>query len=228
MRRKARSADFVCSHCSWWLLTGCSQCGRAPRSGSTCSAKHEPSRTSFLLSGDAPLTTFGGIPPARNLSEDGRIVEQCLWGEHHELEERALEGCRIYAAALDVRGSNGFHAAVVVMTGRTSDGARTEVFRDDCLLDGRIWLDPAIALGFALQVGEAAIVGQRVLRDCAKAQTLPYCSFNQPETNPGYQPTAHSRPLPTHRPLAPLACPSTAPRWPPLAPIGKASCRHPR
>ena len=81
-------------------------------------------------------------------------------------------------------GSHGFQAAVVVTTAHFLAGSRTELFPDERVLDGRFRLDPGVSLDFALQVGEAAIAGQHALQGRAKAQTLPYWSINQPETNP--------------------------------------------
>lgn len=79
------------------------------------------------------------------------------------LAERSIEGCRIYAAALAAPGLTGVNAAVVVMTCESQTQQRREVFRDECLLDGRVWLDPQVALEFALEAGHAAIVAQRAL-----------------------------------------------------------------
>ena len=77
------------------------------------------------------------------------------------LAECTFEGCRIYAAAKDIPGSSGFHAAVVVMDGWRQSVARSELFRDECLQDGRVWLDPQGALAFALEAGQAVIYAQR-------------------------------------------------------------------
>jgi hypothetical protein len=79
------------------------------------------------------------------------------------LAECTFEGCRIYAAAKDIPGSSGFHAAVVVMDGWRQGVARSELFRDECLQDGRVWLDPQGALAFALEAGQSAILAQRAL-----------------------------------------------------------------
>jgi hypothetical protein len=79
------------------------------------------------------------------------------------LAERAFDACRIYAAALPAPGSLGFHAAVVVKTERAVQGKRLEVFRDERLSDGRVWMSPEGALEFALEVGQAAVSAQRVL-----------------------------------------------------------------
>lgn len=85
------------------------------------------------------------------------------------LAERTFEGCRIYAAASDIPGSNGFHGAVVVMAGWSDVCRRKEVFRDECLENGRVWLDPQGALAFALQAGQSAIVAQRALTEHRRA-----------------------------------------------------------
>ena len=79
------------------------------------------------------------------------------------LAERAFDACRIYAAALPAPGSLGFYAAVVVKTERAVQGKRLEVFRDERLNDGRVWMSPEGALEFALEVGQAAVSAQRVL-----------------------------------------------------------------
>jgi len=76
------------------------------------------------------------------------------------LAKCAFEACRIYAAALPAPGSLGFHAAVVVKTERAICGQRMEVFRDECLDDGRVWMCPEGALAFALEVGQAAVSAQ--------------------------------------------------------------------
>jgi len=82
---------------------------------------------------------------------------------HMHLAEHTFEGCRIYAAALPAPASAGFHAAVVVTAGQPT-GMRRELFRDEHLLDGRVWMDPEGALQFAVEAGEAAILAQRHLR----------------------------------------------------------------
>ena len=79
------------------------------------------------------------------------------------LAERTFEACRIYAAALPAPGSLGFHAAVVVRTERAVRSQRLEVFRDERLNDGRVWMSPEGALEFALEAGQAAVSAQRVL-----------------------------------------------------------------
>lgn len=79
------------------------------------------------------------------------------------LAERTFEGCRIYAAALPISASAGFHAAVVVTAGQPT-GRRKELFRDEHLLDGRVWMDPEGALQFAVEAGQAAIMAQQHLR----------------------------------------------------------------
>jgi len=77
------------------------------------------------------------------------------------LAERAFGGCRIYAAAVAAPRSQGFHAAVVVKAAGSGPGAQAELFRDECLHGGRVWMDPAAALAFALDAGQAAVVAQR-------------------------------------------------------------------
>lgn len=79
------------------------------------------------------------------------------------LAERPIPGGRIYAAATPARGSRGFHAAVVVMAG-TGPGQRCELFRDEQLLGGRVWIDPDGAVQFALEAGEAVVLAQRAVR----------------------------------------------------------------
>ena len=78
-----------------------------------------------------------------------------------ELVERSFEDLHIQAAAVPARGSRGFHAAVVVLAPRSMTGRRVELFRDDCLLGGRVWMDPGGALAFALDAGRAAILARR-------------------------------------------------------------------
>ena len=85
------------------------------------------------------------------------------------LAERTFEGCRIYAAASDIPGSTGFYGAVVVMAGWRDVRGRKEVFRDECLENGRVWLDPQGALAFALEAGQSAIVAQRALTEHRRA-----------------------------------------------------------
>jgi len=51
----------------------------------------------------------------------------------------------------------------VVVTRRPAAGRRIEVFRDERLLVGRVWMDPEGALAFALDAGQAAITAQRCL-----------------------------------------------------------------
>ena len=78
------------------------------------------------------------------------------------IAEQPIPGGRIYAAATPARGSRGFHAAVVVMAG-TVPGQRRELFRDEQLLGGRVWMDPDGAVEFALEAGEAAVLAQRAV-----------------------------------------------------------------
>jgi hypothetical protein len=90
--------------------------------------------------------------------------------------ERAVEGHRIYAAAIAAEDScpsaRGFHAAVVVVRLTLGNPASEEVFRDECLEDGKIWTEPGPALQFALEVGEAAIRAQAWLAEQALAQQV--------------------------------------------------------
>ncbi len=79
------------------------------------------------------------------------------------LAERVFEGFRIYAAALQVPRSLGFNAGVVVKAEPAVEGRRAEVFRDERLDDGRVWMDPDCALSYALDVGQAAVSAQRAL-----------------------------------------------------------------
>jgi len=74
-----------------------------------------------------------------------------------------LEGeFRIYAAAIDADGGSGFYAGVVVRPWRASSmAACRDTFRDERLEDGAVWSSAESALGFALQVGVAAVRAQR-------------------------------------------------------------------
>lgn len=64
---------------------------------------------------------------------------------------------------LTLTGSLGFHAAVVVKTERAIRGQRMEVFRDESLNDGWVWMCPEGALAFALKAGQAAVSAQMAL-----------------------------------------------------------------
>jgi hypothetical protein len=90
-----------------------------------------------------------------------------------DLAERSFDGLRIYAAALPASASVGFHAAVVVLAPRADDGRRAELFRDECLLGGRGWMDPDGALAFALEAGQAAVLAQRGLAGRLRAAPAP-------------------------------------------------------
>jgi hypothetical protein len=69
-------------------------------------------------------------------------------GDHH-----------IYAAASETP-VGGFFAGCVVMRRAPAPLTPSEVFRDERLEDGRVWIDPAQALAFALEVGVAAVRAQ--------------------------------------------------------------------
>ena len=88
------------------------------------------------------------------------MISRCIDLPHYRptvhLAERPFPGGRIYAAALRAANSPGFHAAVVVMAS-VALGKRCELFRNEALLDGRVWLDPERALKFALEAGQAAV-----------------------------------------------------------------------
>jgi hypothetical protein len=84
-------------------------------------------------------------------------------GRAMHLAERVFDGFRSYAAALQVPSSLGFNAGVVVKTERAIEGRRVEVFRDERLDDGRVWMDPERAFSCALDVGQAAVSVQRAL-----------------------------------------------------------------
>ncbi len=78
------------------------------------------------------------------------------------LAEQVEGEFRIYAAAIDAEGGEGFYAAVVVKPLRTSSMvAGRDPFRDERLEDGDVWKSAESALGFALQVGVAAVSAQR-------------------------------------------------------------------
>ena len=83
--------------------------------------------------------------------------------------EQQIDDHRIYAAAIAVDGplpaSEAFHAAVVVVRVIAGSCGREEVFRDECLEDGKVWPDPDQALRFALAVGEEAIRAQAWLAE---------------------------------------------------------------
>lgn len=74
-----------------------------------------------------------------------------------------FEGFMIYAAAFEGSPSGGFTARVVLTTARSGGRERTELFRDELLLDGRVWLDPSMALDFAVNTGQAAVSERLVL-----------------------------------------------------------------
>lgn len=69
----------------------------------------------------------------------------------------------IYAAAFEGSPSGGFTAGVVVTTARSGGAERTELFRDELLLRGRVWMDPTTALDFAVKTGQAAVSERLVL-----------------------------------------------------------------
>ena len=78
------------------------------------------------------------------------------------LAEQVEGEFRIYAAAIDAEGGAGYYAAVVVKPWRAPfEVASRETFRDERLEDGAVWKSAESALGFALQVGVAAVRAQR-------------------------------------------------------------------
>ena len=80
------------------------------------------------------------------------------------LAEQVEGEFRIYAAAVDADGGEGFYAAVVVRPWRAPfEVANTEVFRDLRLEDGAVWESAGAALDFALRIGVAAVRAQRAL-----------------------------------------------------------------
>ena len=85
------------------------------------------------------------------------------------VSERVFEGCRIYAAAIPVPGLQGFNAAVVVKNTQAGADLGREVFRDERLLDGRVWMDASGALNFALEAGQAAVLAQMLMALGAQA-----------------------------------------------------------
>ena len=75
------------------------------------------------------------------------------------IAERREGDHQIYAAATETP-VGGFFAGCVVMRRAPAPLTPLEVFRDERLEDGRVWVDPAQALAFAIQVGAAAVHAQ--------------------------------------------------------------------
>ena len=66
-------------------------------------------------------------------------------------------------------GLQGFNAVVVVKNARAGADLGREVFRDERLLHGRVWMDASGALDFALEAGQAAVVAQMLMALGAQA-----------------------------------------------------------
>jgi hypothetical protein len=62
----------------------------------------------------------------------------------------------VYAAALGRPGVAGYQAAVVVTCAVSTGREHEEVFRDEALDGGKVWVSPDEALAFALDAGKAA------------------------------------------------------------------------
>ena len=70
--------------------------------------------------------------------------------------------CTIYAAALEAGCASRFRSAVVVSRSLPAQSPE-EIFRDEHLEDGQIWLQPEKALELAIDVGVAAAYAHQAL-----------------------------------------------------------------
>ncbi|MEX8518772.1 MAG: hypothetical protein AB3X44_09685 [Leptothrix sp. (in: b-proteobacteria)] len=76
--------------------------------------------------------------------------------------ERLVEGgFHVYAAAIEASDVPGFYAAVIVKHRQGAGHASEEVFRDERLEAGTIWVSPDNALAVALFIGTAVAEEQR-------------------------------------------------------------------
>lgn len=70
--------------------------------------------------------------------------------------------CTIYAAALEAGCASRFRSAVVVRRSLPAQSPE-EIFRDEHIEDGQVWLQPEKALEMAIDVGVAAAFAHQAL-----------------------------------------------------------------